>query len=587
MLDLLIKGGRLADGTGAALVSGDLGIRDGLIVEMGKVTTPARHTINADGALVTPGWVDVHTHYDGQVSWDDALEPSANHGVSTVVMGNCGVGFAPVPPGGAQELIALMEGVEDIPGSALSEGIPWGAWETFPQYLDYLGSRAYALDIAAQVPHGPVRNYVMGARGRTDEDATAEELAAMETLVEQALRAGAVGVSTSRTMGHRALSGEPVPGTFAAGEELMAFARAIQRAGHGVFEAVPANVVGNVGDGRGEETRTTPTEIALFERLSKETGCPVTFTLVQVRDEPTLWRDAFAQVEAANAGGAKLHPQVSARAVGMLTSLATYHMFQRRPSYMAIAHLPLPERLRAMRDPGLRARILAEEDQPDPRTGSNANLYRLFRNSLPYTWPLSDPPDYEPDPALAIGAQAKAQGRSPAAVAYDALVDPNGTGFLVVLRSNYCDSNLDAVRAMLAHPDSVTGLSDAGAHVNFIGDGSMPSFQLIHWCRDRKRGERLDLPMVVAKQTKRNADLYGFADRGVLAIGKRADVNVIDFDALRLPVPAVRQDLPAGGQRLVQGASGYVACVVGGVQTRSWDQDTGARPGRLLRGGVV
>ena len=582
MLDYIIKGGTIIDGTGGPARTGDVGVADGVIVAVGRVTDGARQSIDADGALVTPGWVDVHTHYDGQVSWDDTLDPSFSNGVTTVVMGNCGVGFAPVIPGEERDLIELMEGVEDIPGSALHEGMEWGRWETFPEYLDYIASRSYSLDVGAQIAHGAVRSYAMGERGRANEDATATDLAAMARIVEEAVAAGAVGFSTSRTIGHRSLWGSPVPGTFAPAEELMAIADGMRRAGKGVFEMIPAGTVGKL-QGLGGEVTTQEAEHEVMTRFSAMSGRPVTFTLVQSPDyDPDLWRDILRRTEVANAAGARLHPQVSSRPIGFITGLSSYHAFMRRPSYMAIAHLPIAERARAMAQPEVRAAIMAEDDVRPEAPGSMENVYGLFKRSAAVFYPIDDPVDYEPTRDMTLGAEAAAIGIDPLEHLYDFLISREGSRF-ASLSTVDIQARMDVLREMLVHPDTVTGLSDAGAHVTLICDGSMPTTQLTHWTRDRTRGEHIPIELLVHKQSSRNATLYGMIDRGSIAVGMRADLNVIDHERLSVSPPVAHADLPAGGVRLMQPVRGYVATLCHGVVTRRHDTDTGARPGRLVR----
>jgi N-acyl-D-amino-acid deacylase len=583
MLDYLIRGGKVVDGSGEPGATGDVGVRDGLIVSVGSVDEPACEVLEADGALVTPGWVDVHTHYDGQVSWDDLMEPSAGNGVTTVVTGNCGVGFAPVRPGAERDLIELMEGVEDIPGTALYEGMEWGAWESFPDYLDYLSKREFALDVGTQIAHGPIRHYAMGERGAESEAATAADLVAMGDLVAAAVDAGALGFSTSRTIGHRSLWGAPVPGTFAAADELIAICRAMRTTGKGLFQMIPAGTVGYL-DVFGGERYTLQQEIELVARVSREADCRATFTLVQSPDYPSdTWRELLTMVEEANRdGGAQLYPQVGSRPIGFVTGLSGYHAFQRRPTYIEIAEVPLKERAEMMADPAVRKAILSEHDVAVEEPGSMANVYRLFRAAAAGVFPLGDPVDYEPDPSSSLGARAAEEGRDVIDVMYDFLLEDEGTamGSLSVADPHPA---VEAIREMLLHPDTVTGLSDAGAHVSLICDGSMPSTQLSFWTRDRSRGERLPIELLVAKQTARNADLYGLSDRGVLAPGYRADLNVIDSENLSVLRPRAHADLPGGGSRLIQPVSGYVATMVNGVLTRRDDTDTGARPGRLVR----
>ena len=584
MLDYVITGGTIVDGSGAPPTTGDVGIRDGVIVSVGEaITEAARETIDADGAIVTPGWVDVHTHYDGQVSWDDVMDPSAGNGATTIVMGNCGVGFAPVRPGGEQSLIELMEGVEDIPGTALHEGIEWGRWESFPEYMDYIGGRQYSLDIGAQVAHGAVRYYVMGERGSENEDATADDIATMAALVGEAVEAGAVGFSTSRTIGHRSLWGAPVPGTFAPVHELVAIAQAMGRTGKGVFEMIPAGTVGKL-DGLGGERFTPHEEFALMEQVATQGGRPVTFTLVQSPDyDQNLWREILDMTAHANASGARMHPQVSSRPIGFVTGLSSYHAFQRRPTYMALARLPLSERVKEMAKAEVKAAILSEADVPVAEPGSMANLFRLFQMAAPMIYPLADPVDYEPTMDQMLGAQMAATGREPLDVLYDFLLEGQGTAMGALMGSNDIAERQEVLREMLVHPDTVTGLSDAGAHVTLICDATMPTTQLTYWVRDRQRGERLPLEFIVAKQTANNARLYGFHDRGLLAPGKRADINVIDLERLTVAPPKAHHDLPAGGTRLIQPVHGYLATMVKGEVTRRHDADTGARPGTLVR----
>jgi len=584
VLDHVIKGGTIVDGTGASPTIGDVGVRDGVIVAVGgTITEAARETIDADGAIVTPGWVDVHTHYDGQVSWDDVMDPSAGNGATTVVMGNCGVGFAPVRPGGEQTLIELMEGVEDIPGTALHEGMEWGKWESFPDYMDYISGRRYSLDIGAQVAHGAVRYYVMGERGVANEDATATDIEAMASLVGEAVEAGAVGFSTSRTIGHRSLWGAPVPGTFAPVAELVAIAEAMGRVGKGVFEMIPAGTVGKL-EGLGGERSTPYEEFALMEQVAKQGGRPVTFTLVQSPDyDQDMWREILDLTANANASGAQMHPQVSSRPIGFVTGLSSYHAFQRRPTYMAMAHLLLADRVKEMAKSEVKAAILGESDVPVAEPGSMANLFGLFQMAAPMIYPLADPVDYEPTMDQMLGARMAATGREPLDVLYDFLLEDGGTSMGALMGSNDIADRQEVLREMLLHPDTVTGLSDAGAHVTLICDATMPTTQLTYWVRDRQRGERLPLEFVVAKQTAGNARLYGFNDRGLLAPGKRADINVIDLDRLTVAPPKAHHDLPAGGTRLIQPVQGYLATMVKGEVTRRHDADTGARPGTLVR----
>ena len=582
MHDTLIKSATIVDGTGQAGFTGDVAISDGKITEVGKVAGAAKETINADGALLAPGWVDVHTHYDGQVTWDDEIDPSFSHGVTSVVMGNCGVGFAPVANGGERELIELMEGVEDIPGTALYEGMPWGAWASFPEYLDYLATRKYTLDISAQIAHGALRYFVMGERGLKHEAATAEDRAAMSRLTEEAVRAGAVGFSTSRTIGHRSVTGNEVPGTFADENELVDIAMGMQRAGKGVFELIPSAAAGDMLP-LGGDKQTTLEEFELIKRLAQASGRPMTFTQIEVPEHPEVWREVLERSAAANATGLNIRPQVPSRPIGLVTSLATYHMFAQRPSYRAIADLPIEERIKQMRAPETKQKILSEEDLEVTGGNPMATLHKLFAEIAGFLFPLQSPVDYEPDPTTNFAARAASAGQEIHDFMYDYLLENNGQNFAILLGAGYLHGNHDVISEMMQHTSTVTGLSDAGAHVNLIFDGVAPTYQLMHWARDRSRGKQLPIELIIHKQTLNNANLYGFTDRGQIAPGKRADLNIIDHANLHLGDMEVRSDLPAGGNRILQGATGYIGTWVNGVRTREQDRDTGARPGRLLR----
>ena len=608
MYDLLITGGTVVDGTGSPPRPADVAVADGRIVSVapglgsdagaesgnghgaaarnGHGSQNGRHgqsdpaaqaaqVIDATGMLVTPGFVDVHTHYDGQVTWDEVLEPSSLHGVTTLVMGNCGVGFAPVRPGSEEWLIQLMEGVEDIPGAALSEGIDW-SWESFGEYLDALEGRRWSVDVGAQVAHGPVRAYVMGERGARNEPADADETAAMATIVRQAVEAGALGVSTSRTLAHRAMDGEPVPGTFAAEDELFAMGRALRDGGGGVFELAPAGAAGL-------DITGPYNEIDWMRRLSAEIDQPVTFAMLQVSAAPDLWRELMELSLQACAEGARLHPQVAGRPFGLLVGWETANPFSRRPSYRAIAGLPIDERIERLRRPAVRAAVLGEDDDA-ARTGMHDGLSALMATMIDSIYVLGDPPDYEPTADRSVPGLAAAAGSDLHSTLYDAMCAEDGRAMLMLPLFNYVDGNHDVIREQLTHPQSVSGLSDGGAHCGLICDASLPTTMISHWTRDRHRGERLPLEWVVKKQTHDTAALFGLGDRGTLEPGKRADVNVIDYEALRLRTPELVHDLPAGGRRLVQHAEGYAATVVAGEVTRRHGADTGARPGRLVRG---
>ena len=585
MLDIIIKGGTIIDGRGGERFVGDVGIKDGIIAEVGAgLSSASKNTIDADGAIVAPGFVDIHTHYDGQVSWDDKMDPSFSHGVTSIVMGNCGVGFAPVPPGGEKDLIEVMEGVEDIPGTALYEGIPWGSWESFPEYLDHIDSRKYTLDIGTQIAHGAVRNYVMDERGRENEAATDDDLSKMKQIVAEAIDAGALGFSTSRTIGHRDIRGRIIPGTHAAKEEMMAFADVLKDAGKGVFELIPAGTIGDLEHMGGEQT-TYQEELDLLAEVSKRANCPVTFTLVQNMDDPKLWKHVLETVEGYNKSGTRLHPQVSSRPIGVVTSLQSYHLFQRRETYLKMAHLPFDKILAEMRKPEVRAAILADKDIPHEYQGSmTAGVHLLLQAAFERLYEIETPVDYEPTKDKCFEARAKAAGQSQQEFMYDFLIGGDGRRFAIVLGSNYYENSHDCLHDMILNKHTVTGLSDAGAHVNMIFDGVAGTYQMMHWARDRKRGPRIPLEHLVFKQTYNNANLYGLTDRGSLEVGKRADINIIDHERLALGPLKVYNDLPAGGNRILQTSKGYIGTFVNGVQTRSNDEDTGARPGRLIRG---
>ena len=574
---MIIRGGKLVDGNGGVPFRGDVAVKDGLIVEVApRVDGTARRVIDATGRLVTPGFVDIHTHYDGQVTWDDQMSPSSGHGVTTVVMGNCGVGFAPVRPGREEWLIQLMEGVEDIPGTALAEGMTWG-WESFPDYLDVLGQRRLSIDVGAQIAHGAVRGYVMGERGARNEPASPEEIARMRAIVHQAVDAGALGVTTSRVLGHRAMDGEPVPGTFAAHDELFALGYALRDAGTGVFELAP-------GGADGQDVIQAPVEMAWMRKLSAEIGRPITFAMNQVEADPEQWRMLLAESLAACAEGAQCYPQVAGRPFGLLLGLQTHHPFAKRPTFRALSHLPLPALAQRLRDPDVRATILAEENLP----GNPSVVWDEVPGNLPgllhRVYPMGVIPDYEPLPERSVVNLARAAGVAPVELFYDLMLEDEGRAMLLLPIYNYAWENHDAIREMLTHPQSVSGLSDGGAHCGMICDASIPTYLLTHWARDRVRGERLPLEWVVKKQTRDTATLYGLGDRGVLEAGLRADINVIDFDNLRLDSPTMVHDLPAGGRRLLQQAEGYDYTVVAGQVTRDHGVDTEARPGRLVRG---
>jgi N-acyl-D-amino-acid deacylase len=572
MFDLVVRGATVVDGTGGPARLADVAITEGVVVEVGRVDGPARCRIDADGAVVTPGFVDVHTHYDGQVTWDPLLTPSGWHGVTTVVMGNCGVGFAPCRPDRHDWLIGLMEGVEDIPGAALSAGIRWG-WETFAQYLDAVEAAPKALDVAAQVPHGAVRAYVMGERGAHNEPANPDDIAAMAELVRQGIRAGALGFSTSRTLAHRAIDGEPVPGTFAAEDELFGIGRVLGELGTGVFELAAAGALG-------EDLAAPEREVAWMRRLAAETRRPVSFALTQNNSDPDQWRKLLDLTAEANQEGVPLRPQVTARTVSVLLGLGTFHPFSFSPVWAAelLGLLPPAEQAaRLAADPGLRERLVAGmaalEREP---------IVTGFM-SPERTYLLGDPPCYEPGPERSVSGIAAARGQGRWETFLDLLLAEGGRELLNAPVLNYSHGDLEATRAMLVHPDTVFGLGDGGAHAGQTCDASTTTFVISFWARDRERG-RIPLEEAVRQITSATANLYGLSDRGVLAPGFVGDLNVIDFERAGLRRPELVHDLPGGARRLIQRAEGYLYTVKAGQVTFESGEDCGARPGVLVRG---
>ncbi|MBW2292292.1 MAG: amidohydrolase family protein [Deltaproteobacteria bacterium] len=578
MHDLVIRGGNLVDGTGRDAQTTDVAISDGVITEVGRVSGESRETIDADGLLVTPGFVDVHTHYDAQATWDPHLLPSGWHGVTTTVFGNCGVGFAPAKTEDREWLIELMEGVEDIPGSALSEGIEWD-WETFPEYLDALDRVPKALDYGTHVPHGAVRAYVMGERGARNEAPTPEEIEGMYAIVREGLEAGALGFSTSRTLGHRSKDGEPVPGTFAQEDELFGIARALKDTGSGIFELAGA---GAGGDTAGDPPDAALKEIEWMHRLSAEVGRPVSFAMLQFDSQPNQWRELLKICENTRNAGSQVIAQFAARPFGVLVGHQTdANPLLGRPAYIEIADLPLEERVARLRDPKVRERILGPERGSDgPGFGNfldnEATFAKLF--------PIGDPPDYEPTADSSIAAIAAREGRKPDDVLYEYLLRDEGRELLLLPLMNYSDGNLDPMREMLMDRNTLLSLGDGGAHCGLICDASLTTFMLTHWARDRSRGERIPLEFAVQRMTQHTAQFYGFHDRGVVAPGYKADLNLIDFEALSLRRPKMAFDLPGGARRLLQRADGYRATIVSGETILRDGESTGARPGRLVRG---
>lgn len=566
MHDLVIRGGTIVDGTGGAPYTGDVALDGDRIVAVGAVEGSGRREIDAAGAVVAPGWVDIHTHYDGQVTWDPDVSPSGWHGVTTVVVGNCGVGFAPARAAERDWLIQLMEGVEDIPGTALAEGMSW-RWESFPEYLDEVDRMPRVLDVAAMVAHGALRAYVLGC-DRNNDEPSGEEISLMSKLAREALEAGAVGISSTRTLAHMAKDGQPAAGTFAKADELIAIGEAMAGLPRRVFSVASEHVF---GPGAAEE-------MAWMAEISRRARQPVTYMVLDVPFFPGVWRDSIDRGLELNREGAWLVPQVAGKPASLMVGWdSKYHLFSGHKAYQPVADLPVEERVARLRDPSVRQAIL---DEPlsftDPFLavlhGNIANLYQL-----------GDPPDYEPAPERSVAGIAGSEGRTPLEVAYDLMLERGGRELLYAPLLGYTDRNFDALHQMLTHPSTVLGLADGGAHVGLICDGAMPTFLLTHWVRDRSRGERISLEQAVHLQTARTAALFGFADRGRLAPGLLADLNVIDFDNLSLGEVVMARDLPAGGKRLVQRAEGYVATVKSGVVVRERDEATGERPGRLVR----
>ena len=561
--DLVIRGGTIVDGTGRERYEGDVAVLGGRIVAVGDVPGRGTEELDARGKLVTPGFVDIHTHYDGQATWDARLTPSSLHGVTTVVMGNCGVGFAPCHASDHERLVRLMEGVEDIPFPVLSEGLPW-TWESFPDYLDHLAGRAFDVDVGAQLPHAALRVYVMGERGVRREPATAADIVAMSELAERAVRAGALGFSTSRTLNHRTSDGEPTPTLLAAEDELVGIALGLSRANAGVLQFV-------------SDFADPDREFDMLRRIVERSARPLSFTLAQHARAPEQWRRLLARLAQATADALPMKAQVCGRPVGIVLGLdLTLNPFCQNPSFAPLARLSAKERAERLHDPELRTRLLAE--RPSERS-IVSHLLRHWEN----VFVVGPEPNYEPPRDESIAAIAERRGARPEDVALDHLLSDGGRGMLYFPFLNYVEGSLDCCYEMLQHPDTVIGLSDGGAHVGMICDGSLPTSNLTHWTRDRARGPKLPLEQVVRMQTRDTAEAIGLGDRGVLAPGLRADLNIIDYDALKLHAPEVVRDLPAGGRRLLQRADGYDATIVAGAVTYREGEPTRALPGRLVR----
>ncbi len=560
---LVIRGGTVVDGSGGEPRDADVGIADGLVAAVGPNLAAGDEEVDARGKIVTPGFIDPHTHYDAQATWSSQITPSSWNGVTTAMMGNCGVGFAPCRPDQRDTLVEFMEGVEDIPGAVLDEGLPW-TWQSFEQFMDALDARPYDLDIAAQVPHSPVRVFVMGQRGVEREPATAEDNAAMAELAAAGIRAGALGFSTSRTLNHKTLDGRPIPTLTAAEDELTAIGAAMGSVGAGWLQVISDFV-------------DLDEEFAMLRRVVERCRRPLAITILQVDRAPDGWRRILDHIAQANRDGLPIIGQTLTRATGVLLGFEiSINPFSGRPSWEAIAHLPLAEKLKTLRQPAFRARLFAEEC-------ANASLARRV-SSWDRLYPLGTPPNYEPSHEQSVTAIAEREGKTPEDVAYDYLLERDGKAMLYRPVSNYSEGSLDAVGEMLRHPNTLVSLGDGGAHVGMLCDASAFSYMLIHWVRDRTVGERMSLPWAVKRMTRDNALALGLEDRGLLQPGYKADLNVIDYDRLTLHCPEPVYDLPAGGRRLIQRAEGYVATVVSGAPVYRDGEATGALPGRLLRG---
>ena len=566
MLDLIIENGEIVDGSGAEPFKGDVAIKNGLITEVGDVSCTAKNIIEATDLTVIPGFVDIHTHYDGQVTWTEELTPSSKHGVTTAVMGNCGVGFAPCRPEDKEKLISLMEGVEDIPHPVLSQGLPWN-WETFPEYLDSLSARQYDIDFAAQIPHGPLRVYVMGERGAKRETATQQDIERMASLTTESIKAGALGFSTSRTLNHQTADGQPTPTLTAELNEMVGIAKGVRAAGQGVMQVVT--------DFKGDDN-----EFEILKEMARQSGRPLSVSVAQHHRVTEGWKSILSSIEAANREGVKLLAQVCGRPIRVLFGLElTNNPFSAHPSFIEISNLPHEEKLSQLRDPSFRRKLLAEK----PEVENNPFLRQAHRRYHDM-FVLGEDPNYEPLPSESIEAMAIEQNKGPLELCLDILTRGEGKEMIYYAFLNYGESSLDPAKEMMEHPNTILGLGDGGAHCGSICDGSFTTHMLTHWTRDRKRGDKLELPWVVKAHCHDTAAAVGLNDRGIIAPGYKADINVVNLEKMKLHRPEVHYDLPAGGTRLMQLADGYVATIVSGVPIYINGKSTGARPGRLVRG---
>jgi len=560
--DLVIRNGNVIDGTGGKSYLADIGITNGLISEIGSNIKTGKEEINAEERVVTPGFIDVHTHYDAQVTWSNRITPSSWNGVTTVLIGNCGVGFAPCKPHQRDQLVELMEGVEDIPEPVLTEGLPWN-WETFEEYLDALNSKNFDLDVITQVPHAALRVYVMGDRGVSREEATQTDRQEMARLAAQAIESGAFGFSTSRTINHRTVAGAYTPTLGAAEQELMEIGKAVGKTGKGWLQ-----VISDFDD--------PLKEMDLLKRMAEISKRPMTITVLQRDDRPELWRETMADIRKANLDGNHIVGQVLTRPTGVMMGFEiSLNPFMACRAWQEIEELPHPEKMKYLSRPSFRSRMLTEPQ--------GEHIMRSRVMAWDKIFPLGDPPDYEPSPEFSIAAQAEMKGMPPDELAYDLLLKNNGKNILYRPLSNYSYGNLDAVAYMMEDPNSLVGLGDGGAHVGILSDASAMTYMITHWTRDRTRGRKVKLPWAIKRLTSDNAATLGLTDRGMIKIGKKADLNVINYEHLKINPPEVRYDLPAGGRRLVQTIEGYDATILSGHIVARHGKPTKFLPGKLVR----